>query len=157
MGSHHRCTLLTLAACAQALAPAALAREALVNYRANDERIPADKVLAKVLRTNPCTDAERRAAADLTRRAALEKALAPEPDGPGVLVKLRCPDGSTATRKFATDAPAGALLDWCDVRGVDLEAFVVRKAAGDRVVLDDRTSLLGDVLGARALLECVER
>ena len=54
-------------------------------------------------------------------------------------------------------APAGALLDWCDVRGVDLEAFVVRKAAGDRVVLDDRTSLLGDVLGARALLECVER
>ena len=52
-------------------------------------------------------------------------------------------------------APAGALLDWCDVRGVDLEAFVVRKAAGDRVVLDDRTSLLGDVLGARALLECV--
>ena len=101
--------------------------------------------------------AERRAAADLTRRAALEKALAPEPDGPGVLVKLRCPDGSTATRKFATDAPAGALLDWCDVRGVDLEAFVVRKAAGDRVVLDDRTSLLGDVLGARALLECVER
>ena len=56
-----------------------------------------------------------------------------------------------------TDAPAGALLDWCDVRGVDLEAFVVRKAAGDRVVLDDRTSLLGDVLGARALLECVER
>ena len=101
--------------------------------------------------------AERRAAADLTRRAALEKALAPEPDGPGVLVKLRCPDGSTATRKFATDAPAGALLDWCDVRGVDLEAFVVRKAAGDRVVLDDRTSLLGDVLGARALLECVAR
>ena len=100
---------------------------------------------------------ERRAAADLTRRAALEKALAPEPDGPGVLVKLRCPDGSTATRKFATDAPAGALLDWCDVRGVDLEAFVVRKAAGDRVVLDDRTSLLGDVLGARALLECVAR
>ena len=66
-------------------------------------------------------------------------------------------DGSTATRKFATDAPAGALLDWCDVRGVDLEAFVVRKAAGDRVVLDDRTSLLGDVLGARALLECVAR
>ena len=64
MGSHHRCTLLTLAACAQALAPAALAREALVNYRANDERIPADKVLAKVLRDNPCTDAERRAAAD---------------------------------------------------------------------------------------------
>ena len=54
-------------------------------------------------------------------------------------------------------APAGALLDWCDVRGVDLEAFVVRKAAGDRVVLDDRTSLLGDVLGARALLECVAR
>ena len=100
---------------------------------------------------------KRRAAADLTRRAALEKALAPEPDGPGVLVKLRCPDGSTATRKFATDAPAGALLDWCDVRGVDLEAFVVRKAAGDRVVLDDRTSLLGDVLGARALLECVAR
>ena len=96
--------------------------------------------------------APRRAAADLTRRAALEKALAPEPDGPGVLVKLRCPDGSTATRKFATDAPAGALLDWCDVRGVDLEAFVVRKAAGDRVVRDDRTSLLGDVLGARALL-----
>ena len=44
-----------------------------------------------------------------------------------------------------------------DVRGVDLEAFVVRKAAGDRVVLDDRTSLLGDVLGARALLECVAR
>jgi hypothetical protein len=43
------------------------------------------------------------------------------------------------------------------VRGVDLEAFVVRKAAGDRVVLDDRTSLLGDVLGARALLECVAR
>ena len=42
-------------------------------------------------------------------------------------------------------------------RGVDLEAFVVRKAAGDRVVLDDRTSLLGVVLGARALLECVER
>ena len=39
----------------------------------------------------------------------------------------------------------------------DLEAFVVRKAAGDRVVLDDRTSLLGDVLGARALLECVAR
>ena len=101
--------------------------------------------------------AERRAAADLTRRAALEKALAPEPDGPGVLVKLRCPDGSTATRKFATDAPAGEVLDWCDVRGVDLEAFVVRKAAGDRVVLDDRTSLLGDVLGARALLECVAR
>ena len=64
MGSHHRCTLLTLAACAQALAPAALAREALVNYRANDERIPADKVLAKVLRNNPCTDSERRAAAD---------------------------------------------------------------------------------------------
>ena len=64
MGSHHRCTLLTLAACAQALAPAALAREALVNYRANDERIPADKVLAKVLRNNQCTDAERRAAAD---------------------------------------------------------------------------------------------
>ena len=64
MGSHHRCTLLTLAAYAQALAPAALAREALVNYRANDERIPADKVLAKVLRDNPCTDAERRAAAD---------------------------------------------------------------------------------------------
>ena len=64
MGSHHRCTLLTLAACAQALAPAALAREALVNYRANDERIPPDKVLAKVLRTNPCTDAERRAAAE---------------------------------------------------------------------------------------------
>ena len=67
MGSHHRCTLLTLAACApcaQALAPAALAREALANYRANDERIPADKVLAKVLRDNPCTDAERRAAAD---------------------------------------------------------------------------------------------
>ena len=64
MGSHHCCTLLTLAACAQALAPAALAREALVNYRANDERIPADKVLAKVLRDNPCTDAERRAAAD---------------------------------------------------------------------------------------------
>jgi 16S rRNA C967 or C1407 C5-methylase (RsmB/RsmF family) len=61
---HHCCTLLTLAACAQALAPAALAREALVNYRANDERIPADKVLAKVLRDNPCTDAERRAAAD---------------------------------------------------------------------------------------------
>ena len=55
------------------------------------------------------------------------------------------------------DAPTGALLDWCDVRGVDLEAFVVRKAAGDRVVLDDRTSLLGDVLGARALLECVAR
>ena len=64
MGSHHRCTLLTLAACAQALAPAALAREALVNYRANDERIPADKVLAKVLRNNQCTDAERRAVAD---------------------------------------------------------------------------------------------
>ena len=64
MGSHHRCTLLTLAACAQALAPAALARKALVNYRANDEGIPADKVLAKVLRDNPCTDAERRAAAD---------------------------------------------------------------------------------------------
>ena len=64
MGSHHRCTLLTLAACAQALAPAALARKALVNYRANDERIPADKVLARVLRNNQCTDAERRAVAD---------------------------------------------------------------------------------------------
>ena len=101
--------------------------------------------------------AERRAAADLTRRAALEKALAPEPDGPGVLVKLRCPDGSTATRKFASDAPAGALLDWCDVRGVDLDAFVVRKAVGDRDRLEDRTSLLGDVLGTRALLECVAR
>ena len=66
-------------------------------------------------------------------------------------------DAQPSFPQFATDAPAGALLDWCDVRGVDLEAFVVRKAAGDRVVLDDRTSLLGDVLGARALLECVER
>ena len=53
-----------LASCAQALNPAALAREALVEYRANEERIAPDKVLAKVLRTNPCTDAERRAAAD---------------------------------------------------------------------------------------------
>ena len=61
------------------------------------------------------------------------------------------------TSHQSRSAPAGALLDWCDVRGVDLEAFVVRKAAGDRVVLDDRTSLLGDVLGARALLECVAR
>ena len=55
------------------------------------------------------------------------------------------------------DAPAGALLDWCDVRGVDLDAFVVRKAVGDRDRLEDRTSLLGDVLGTRALLECVAR
>ena len=53
-----------LLSCAQALNPAALAREALVEYRANEERIAPDKVLAKVLRTNPCTDAERRAAAD---------------------------------------------------------------------------------------------
>ena len=53
-----------LISCAQALNPAALAREALVVYRANEERIAPDKVLAKVLRTNPCTDAERRAAAD---------------------------------------------------------------------------------------------
>uniref|UniRef100_A0A7S3ZRR6 SAM-dependent MTase RsmB/NOP-type domain-containing protein n=1 Tax=Pelagomonas calceolata TaxID=35677 RepID=A0A7S3ZRR6_9STRA len=52
-----------LLSCAQALNPAALAREALVEYRAN-ERIAPDKVLAKVLRTNPCTDGERRAAAD---------------------------------------------------------------------------------------------
>ena len=53
-----------LISCAQALNPAALAREALVEYRANEERIAPDKVLAKVLRTNPCTDAERRAAAE---------------------------------------------------------------------------------------------
>ena len=53
-----------LLSCAQALNPAALAREALVEYRANEERIAPDKVLAKVLRTNPCTDAERRAAAE---------------------------------------------------------------------------------------------
>lgn len=46
-----------------ALAPEALAREALVTYRAN-EAIPPDKVLARVLRANSCTDAERRAAAD---------------------------------------------------------------------------------------------
>ena len=45
-----------LLSCAQALNPAALAREALVEYRANEERIAPDKVLAKVLRTNPCTD-----------------------------------------------------------------------------------------------------
>ena len=53
-----------LLSCAQALKPAAIAREALVEYRANEERIAPDKVLAKVLRTNPCTDAERRAAAE---------------------------------------------------------------------------------------------
>ena len=53
-----------LASCAQALNPAALAREALVEYRANEERIAPDKVLARVLRNNQCTDAERRAAAD---------------------------------------------------------------------------------------------
>ena len=52
-----------LTTCAQALNPAALAREALVEYRAN-ERIAPDKVLAKVLRNNPCTDEERRAVAD---------------------------------------------------------------------------------------------
>ena len=53
-----------LASCAQALNPAALAREALVEYRANEERIAPDKVLARVLRNNQCTDSERRAAAD---------------------------------------------------------------------------------------------
>ena len=53
-----------LATCAQALNPAALAREALVEYRANEERIAPDKVLARVLRNNQCTDSERRAAAE---------------------------------------------------------------------------------------------
>ena len=53
-----------LASCAQALNPAALAREALVEYRANEERIAPDKVLARVLRNNQCTDAERRSAAE---------------------------------------------------------------------------------------------
>ena len=53
-----------LISCAQALNPAALAREALVVYRANEERIAPDKVLARVLRNNQCTDSERRAAAD---------------------------------------------------------------------------------------------
>ena len=53
-----------LATCAQALNPAALAREALVEYRANEERIAPDKVLACVLRNNQCTDSERRAAAE---------------------------------------------------------------------------------------------
>ena len=53
-----------LLSCAQALNPAALAREALVEYRANEERIAPDKVLARVLRNNQCTDSERRAAAD---------------------------------------------------------------------------------------------
>ena len=53
-----------LLSCAQALNPAALAREALVEYRANEERIAPDKVLARVLRNNQCTDSERRAAAE---------------------------------------------------------------------------------------------
>jgi 16S rRNA C967 or C1407 C5-methylase (RsmB/RsmF family) len=53
-----------LISCAQALNPAALAREALVEYRANEERIAPDKVLARVLRNNQCTDSERRAAAE---------------------------------------------------------------------------------------------
>ena len=54
-----------LISCAQALNPAALAREALVEYRANEERIAPDKVLARVLRNNQCTDSERRASADV--------------------------------------------------------------------------------------------
>ena len=156
-----------LAALERAAADHRLASEQkreLAQAKSSDRRSATDAATARAAaaaaaaaEAEAALAAERRAAADLTRRAALEKALAPEPDGPGVLVKLRCPDGSTATRKFASDAPAGALLDWCDVRGVDLDAFVVRKAVGDRDRLEDRTSLLGDVLGTRALLECMAR
>ncbi|EOD27634.1 hypothetical protein EMIHUDRAFT_235513 [Emiliania huxleyi CCMP1516] len=55
-----------LLASAWALAPAALAREALVAYRASEECVAADKVLARALRgESSFTDAERRVAADV--------------------------------------------------------------------------------------------
>jgi len=55
-----------LLASARALAPAALAREALVAYRASEENVAADKVLARALRgESSFTDADRRVAADV--------------------------------------------------------------------------------------------
>ncbi|EOD34291.1 hypothetical protein EMIHUDRAFT_201999 [Emiliania huxleyi CCMP1516] len=58
--------LVALLASARALAPAALAREALVAYRASEENVAADKVLARALRgESSFTDADRRVAADV--------------------------------------------------------------------------------------------
>ena len=61
-----------------------------------------------------------------------------------MLSNLRDINADTTNRAVASVMPGG-----------ETEAKGMRP--GDRVVLDDRTSLLGDVLGARALLECVAR
>ena len=102
-------------------------------------------------------EAERKAEGDARRRADLAAALPPEADGAGVAVKLRCPGGATKTRRFAPDATTRHLLDWADVCGVDLDRYAVRKAAGDKRALDDPELPLGDAVGARALLECVDK
>ena len=132
--------------------------EATRSDRAAAASAAADRAAAAAAeaeRAAAAAAAERRAAAEIQRRAALADALPPEPDGAGVLVKLRCPDGDTRTRKFDAAAPSGAVLDWCDACGVDLDAFAIRKAAGDKARVDDRKRPVGELLGSRALLECV--